>query len=88
MEDQIKQQMQTWQNELDQLMARRQQLEQMQRDNEMSIQRHIGAITGAQNLLNITTEAAAIAARRQRRAAKSNNPPEPAVEPQPEPAAA
>lgn len=72
MEDQIKQQMQTWQNELDQLMARCQQLEQARVDNEMSIQRHIGAITGAQELLKITTQP----------------PPKPAVEPQPEPAAA
>lgn len=70
MEDQIKQQMQTWQNELDQLMARRQQLEQARADNEMSVQRHIGAITGAQELLKMFIQ------------------PEPAVEPQAEPAAA
>ena len=70
MEEQIKQQMQTWQNELDQLFARRQQLEQARADNEMSVQRHIGAITGAQELLKMFIQ------------------PEPAVEPQAEPAAA
>ena len=51
MKEQIEAQLQEWQNELDQLMARRQQLEQARADNEVSIQRHIGAITGARQLL-------------------------------------
>ena len=51
MKEQIEAQLQEWQNELDQLMARRQQLEQARADNEMSVQRHIGAITGARQLL-------------------------------------
>ena len=51
--EQIEKQLQEWQAELDQLTARRRQLEQARSDNETSIQRHVGAIAGAQQLLEV-----------------------------------
>mgnify|MGYP000986688666 CR=1 FL=1 len=51
--EQIEKQLQEWQTELDQLMAHQRKLEQARSDNETSIQRHVGAITGAQQLLEV-----------------------------------
>lgn len=51
--EQIEKQLQEWQAELDQLTTRRRQLEQARSDNETSIQRHVGAIAGAQQLLEV-----------------------------------
>ena len=51
--EQIEKQLQEWQAELDQLMAHQRKLEQARSDNETSIQRHVGAIAGAQQLLEV-----------------------------------
>lgn len=56
MKEQIEIKIKDWQQELDKLTARRRQLEQAQQENEMSIQRHLGAITGAQQLLGLITQ--------------------------------
>ena len=61
------------QQELDRLMARRQQIEQARADNEISIQRHIGAITGAQQILALVAPPA--------EESEPEGEPEPAVEP-------
>ena len=53
MKEQIEEKIREWQTELDQLMMRQRQLEQARADNETSIQRHVGAITGAQQLLEV-----------------------------------
>ena len=53
MKEQIEEKIKEWQGELDQLMMRQRQLEQARADNETSIQRHVGAITGAQQLLEV-----------------------------------
>ena len=55
--EQIEKQLQEWQAELDQLTTRRRQLEQARSDNETSIQRHVGAIAGAQQLLDMIRRA-------------------------------
>ena len=53
MKEQIEEKINEWHGELDQLMMRQRQLEQARADNETSIQRHVGAITGAQQLLEV-----------------------------------
>ena len=57
MKEQIEEKIREWQTELDQLMMRQRQLEQARADNETSIQRHVGAITGAQQLLDMIRRA-------------------------------
>lgn len=51
MEEQIEQKIREWQSEMEKLSARRTQLAQAMTDCEVSIQRHLGAITGAQEIL-------------------------------------
>ena len=50
-QEQIETKIREWQQELDRLTARRGQLAQAVSECDVSIQRHVGAITGAQELL-------------------------------------
>lgn len=51
MKEKIEQKIGEWQQETERLSARRAQLAQAVTDCDVSIQRHLGAITGAQEIL-------------------------------------